>query len=112
MGGLPGLAIDAELATTWRGVLIANGLNVRQEHAKDEQGAEAHVPKRVSELLWRVGNGSHELKILEIHYNDRPDDNNYLIFMPLKRGAEHQLFLLVRELLIASGATVGKKSAK
>jgi hypothetical protein len=115
MGGLPSLTIDVDLATTWRKVLIENGLNVRQDDAKEGQSAETHVPKRVSETLWRVGNGSHDLKILEVQYNDRPDDNIYLVFMPpLKRGAEHQLFLLVRELLIASGATVGvsKKSAK
>jgi hypothetical protein len=114
MMGLPSLILDGDLATNWRRVLEDNDLTVQPDEPKEGRGDETHVPKRVSEVLWRVGNGSQEVRILQIKYHDRPDGNVYVVFMPSKSRAERQLFLLVRDLLIASGASVGesKKATK
>lgn len=110
--GLSSLTINADLATTWRRILEENGLKIWQDDAKVGQCEETHTTVHVSEVIWRVENGSHELQVLEATYHDRQDGNVRLVFMPPKTQCERQLFLLVQELLIASGATVGatKKS--
>jgi hypothetical protein len=112
--GLPSLAFDSDLATTWRKVLTDNQLTVQQDDAGEGQDAESNVPKRVTETLWRVGDGKQELRILEFEFHDRTDGKFGVVFMPLKTRAGRQLFLQVQELLIAAGATrpVRRKAAK
>src|ERR1700732_97380 len=56
MSGLASLTLHGDLAATWRRVLTDNGLTV--EEGEKEKGAETSVPKRVSAIGWRIGNGN------------------------------------------------------
>jgi hypothetical protein len=104
---LSSLNLNVDLATKWRGVLEGDGLNVRKDDGTRMQGEDARTRQRVSEIIWRVGNGSDELQILEATYHDRQDGGVYLVFKPSKTQREHQLFLVVQQLLVEAGATVG-----
>ncbi len=107
--GLPGLTVNGDLATNWRGILEENGLNVFPDDATGGPSEKAGAQKRLSEFLWRVGNGSHDLQILEVKYHARHDGDVDLIFMPSKTRDSRQLFEFVHGLLVASGATFGER---
>ena len=107
--GFPALAIDADLAVTWRGVLEAKGMTVsvdENEQRKHEALQRKHEAEsgsqRVAEVPWLVCDGKAELPILEAKFRDRPE--TLLIFMRFDTTEERQLFSRVQEALIAVGA--------
>ena len=107
--GLPGLAIDADIAGTWRGILQEKGMTVsvdENEQTKQEALQRKHEAesgsRRITEVPWLVCDGKAELPILEAKFRDRPE--TFLIFMRFDTTDERQLFSRVQEILIAAGA--------
>jgi hypothetical protein len=108
--GLPNLTLTAELGTTWGKILEEIGLLVSLDETEKKK-IENNISKRVHEVPWRVGDKNAELRIIEATLKDG-NGEVHIVFMPFKNNKEHQLFLIVKRILVAKGAIIGMKKGQ
>lgn len=105
--GLPAYKLTDDLAAEWRTILAGEGLSVRHDAAEASRHRDEPASRRVVETPWIVGDGTAELRILEVTFHERVEGKVRLIVMPTRTPTERQLFFNVQDILTAAGAVKG-----
>ncbi len=104
--GLLSLTLPKDLSANWRRILDDKGLHVYQMET-DDRGV-SKDSTWVVETPWRVSNGDTEITILEATYKEVGRAAN-IVFMPVATKQQRQLLTMVKQALIARGATVRQR---